>query len=73
MTLSTSTDSRKRAKPKHDQAKREHDALVALLEALGELPSGTLDQRSYKAYCAAVNVIDPDDFTERFMASVKRT
>lgn len=59
----------KRAKTKHDQAKREHDALVTLCAALGELPADTLDQASYKAYSAAVEVLDPDEFTERFMAS----
>lgn len=65
----TSTDTTKRAKPKRDQAKLEHDALVKLCAALGELPLNSLDQASYSAYSEAVNLLDPDDFTERFMTS----
>ena len=48
-------------------------ALQRLVNALGELPAGTLDQASEAAYRSAANLLDPDEFTERFMAQAKKT
>lgn len=48
------------------------DALERLVKALGELPAGNLDQASESAYRHAANLLDPDEFTERFMASARK-
>lgn len=47
------------------------DALRAIVKALGELPAGNLDQASQKAYRAADDLLDPDEFTARFMAQAR--
>ena len=47
------------------------EALEALVAALGELPAGNLDQASEAAYRRAANLLDPDEFTERFMAQAR--
>jgi hypothetical protein len=47
------------------------EALEALCRALGELPATALDQASFKAYSRAVDVLEPDEFRERFMAQAK--
>lgn len=43
-------------------------ALRRLVDALGGLPANNLDQASERAYRDAHNLLDPDEFTERFMA-----
>lgn len=42
--------------------------LKALCDAVGELPAVETDQATKKAYSAATNYLEPDAFTERFMA-----
>lgn len=66
------TPRREHAKSEHDRAKLEHDALVTLVKALGELPHNALDQASFKAYSAAAELLDPDEFTARFMAQARK-
>lgn len=56
----------------HDQAKKLHGALEALCKAVGELPVVETDQATQKAYGSAVSILEPDDFTERFMAQHRR-
>lgn len=41
--------------------------LKNLCDAIGELPVSETDQATRKAYSAATNYLDPDEFTERFM------
>lgn len=48
------------------------EALEKLVRALGELPAGNLDQASESAYRHAANLLDPDEFTGRFMASARK-
>lgn len=45
-------------------------ALEILCKALGELPADALDQASFAAYSRAVDLLEPDEFTERFKAQV---
>jgi hypothetical protein len=45
--------------------------LKALCDAIGALPVSETDQATRKAYSAATNYLDPDEFTERFMAGHK--
>lgn len=49
-------------------AKEVREALEALCRALGELPHDALDQASFYAYSRAVDVLEPDEFRERFQA-----
>jgi ribulose 1,5-bisphosphate carboxylase large subunit-like protein len=53
-------------------AKAVREALEALCRALGELPADALDQASFRAYGRAVDVLDPDEFGERFKAQAKQ-
>jgi ribulose 1,5-bisphosphate carboxylase large subunit-like protein len=52
-------------------AKAVREALEALCRALGELPAGALDQASFHAYSRAVDVLEPDEFRERFQAQAR--
>lgn len=52
-------------------AKEVREALEGLCKALGELPHNALDQASFHAYSRAVDVLEPDEFRERFMAQAK--
>lgn len=44
-------------------------ALKALCEAIGELPVIATDQATYKAYTAATELLEPDEFNKRFMVA----
>lgn len=52
-------------------AEEVRQALEALCKALGELPHDALDQASFHAYSRAVDVLEPDEFRQRFMAQEK--
>jgi hypothetical protein len=47
-------------------------ALEGLCKALGDLPHNALDQASFNAYSRAVDVLEPDEFRERFMAQAEK-
>lgn len=51
-----------------DLALKIETVLRALTKALGDTPVGMLDQATTRAYAAAMNLLEPDEFTERFMA-----
>lgn len=48
------------------------EALNGLCKALGKLPADTLDKASFNAYSKAVDVLEPYEFRERFMAQAKQ-
>jgi len=51
------------------EAKTLRGLLQALCDAVGQLPATDTDQATKKAYAAATNFLDPDEFTERFKRS----
>jgi hypothetical protein len=59
---------------KTDAIHKDHyvGALEILCRALGELPANALDQASFAAYSRAVDLLDPDEFRERFLAQAKQ-
>jgi hypothetical protein len=53
---------------KEPSAKDVREALERLLRHLGEMPHDWPSRELFLAYCAAENLLRPDEFTERFMA-----
>ena len=47
------------------------DALKRLCDAVGETEHTWPSQELYKAYCAATDLIEPDEFNKRFAAAAQ--
>jgi hypothetical protein len=54
-------------KPTTPTKQQLRDALKRLCDELGEMPHDWPSQGLRKAYSEATNLLDPDEFTERFM------
>jgi hypothetical protein len=47
------------------------DALKVLCDKLGEMPHDWPSQELFRAYCRATDLLDPDEFGERFRAQAR--
>lgn len=66
--LNTAADAIEQLERSLSEGTKSREVLERLCKALGEMPHDWPSQDLYKAYKDAANLLDPDEFTERFMA-----